>query len=78
MLDLKLQEYLVLEEKTQNNNNTLEKILNATEETNQLLSELLEVQNAVREKQRKFWKMAIFNLGVLVLFVGWFMSKYGF
>lgn len=56
----------------------IEKLVSATEETNRLLTELLETQKAVRQKQKRFWQLGIFYFVFFALFIVWFFNKYGF
>jgi preprotein translocase subunit SecB len=53
-------------------------ILNELKRNNELLDALLKIQSNVQQRQRKFWVMAIAQVGILVIVALWWGSKYGF
>ena len=52
-------------------------ILNELKRNNELLDALLKIQSNVQQRQRKFWVMAIAQVGILVIVALWWGSKYG-
>ncbi|ODB84580.1 hypothetical protein A3195_06410 [Candidatus Thiodiazotropha endoloripes] len=58
--------------------NIQKSILNELKKNNELLDALLKVQSNVQQRQRKFWAMAIIQVGILAIVFFWWGSKYGF
>jgi hypothetical protein len=53
-------------------------VLRELKKNNELLEKLLEIQNNVQVRQRKFWFMAMTQVALIVVVLLWFGSKYGF
>jgi hypothetical protein len=58
--------------------NIQESILSELKRSNELLDALLKIQSNVQQRQRKFWVMAIAQVGILAIVLLWWGSKYGF
>jgi hypothetical protein len=53
-------------------------VLGELRRNNELLEKLLDIQSNVQKRQRKFWFMGMFQMALLVLFLLWIGSGYGF